>query len=96
MVTMNQMALHTGDGCTHSSNALQTSTLINSTDCSTAANGNQGCVVTTPTTSSYGEAFASDGGGVFVTEFANEGISCVIFGSGCCGGRTILEILMPA
>ena len=76
---MNQMALHTGDGCTHSSNALQTSTLVNSTDCSTAANGNQGCVVTTPTTSSYGAAFAKDGGGVFVTEFANEGISCVQF-----------------
>lgn len=73
---MNQMALHTDEGCTHASNALQSSTLINSTDCSTAANGNEGCVVTTPTTSSYGEGFAKDGGGVFVTEFANEGIAC--------------------
>jgi len=78
-VTMNQMALHTGDGCTHSSNALQTSTLVNSTDCSTAANNNEGCVVTTPTPSSYGAAFAADGGGVFVTEFANEGISIWFF-----------------
>ena len=62
----------------HANSSIQSSTLINSTDCSTAANGNQGCVVTTPTTSSYGAAFAKDGGGVFVTEFANEGISCVI------------------
>ncbi|KAH9919297.1 concanavalin A-like lectin/glucanase domain-containing protein [Fomitopsis serialis] len=78
-VTMNQMALHTADGCTHSSNALQTSKLINSTDCSTAANNNEGCVVTTPTPSSYGAAFAADGGGVFVTEFANEGVREIWF-----------------
>ncbi|KZT69565.1 glycoside hydrolase family 16 protein [Daedalea quercina L-15889] len=78
-VTMNQMALHTADGCTHSASALQTSTLINSTDCSTAANDNEGCVVTTPTTSSYGAGFAAAGGGVFVTEFATEGIAIWFF-----------------
>ncbi|CCM00998.1 uncharacterized protein FIBRA_03046 [Fibroporia radiculosa] len=78
-VTMNQMALHTANGCTHSPNAVQTSTLVNSTDCSTAANGNQGCVVTTPTTSSYGAGFAADGGGMFVTEFASSGISIWFF-----------------
>jgi len=78
-VTMNQMALHTASGCSHSANAIQTSKLINSTDCSTAANGNEGCVVTTPSTSSYGEGFAADGGGMFVTEFASSGISIWFF-----------------
>ncbi|PCH40441.1 glycoside hydrolase family 16 protein [Wolfiporia cocos MD-104 SS10] len=78
-VTMNQMALHTASGCTHSANAIQTSKLINSTDCSTAADNNDGCVVTTPTTSSYGEGFAAAGGGMFVTEFATTGISIWFF-----------------
>lgn len=78
-VTMSQMALHTASGCTHSSSANQSSTLVNSTDCSTAANGNQGCVVTTPTPSSYGADFAQNGGGVFVTEFASDGISIWFF-----------------
>ncbi|KAH9833488.1 uncharacterized protein C8Q71DRAFT_892901 [Rhodofomes roseus] len=78
-VAMNQMVLHTGDGCTHSANALQTDTLVNSTDCSKAANENEGCMVTTPTKSLYGVGLAADGGGVFITEFANEGISIWFF-----------------
>lgn len=77
-VTMNQMALHTQPGCTQVS-PVQSSTLINSTDCSYLANSNQGCVVTNPTTQSYGAAFASAGGGVFVTEFAASGISIWFF-----------------
>ncbi|GBE85081.1 concanavalin A-like lectin/glucanase domain-containing protein [Sparassis latifolia] len=78
-VTMNQMALHTATGCSHSSSAVQSSTLVNSTDCSTAVNGNQGCVVTNPTPSSYGADFAQNGGGMFVTEFATDGISIWFF-----------------
>ncbi|KAH9950667.1 concanavalin A-like lectin/glucanase domain-containing protein [Amylocystis lapponica] len=78
-VTMNQMTLHTSAGCTHSSSAVQSSTLVNSTDCNTALNGNQGCAITDPSTSSYGAAFANDGGGVFVTEFASSGISIWFF-----------------
>jgi len=78
-VTMNQMALHTDPGCTHSSSAIETSTLVNSTDCNYELNGNQGCVVTDPSPSSYGAAFASGGGGVFVTEFATAGISIWFF-----------------
>lgn len=70
---MNQMALHTEPGCTQVS-PNQTSTLVNSTDCSYAANANQGCIVQTPTTASYGAGFASAGGGVFITEFAETGI----------------------
>lgn len=79
LVTMNQMALHTAPGCTHPANATQTSKLVNSTDCSIDANNNEGCVVTTPTTSSYGQGFAADGGGMFVTEFAEDGISVWFF-----------------
>lgn len=73
-VTMNQMGLHTTQGCTQA-NPVQSSTLINSTDCNFETNSNEGCIVTNPTTASYGEAFASAGGGVFVTEFAADGIS---------------------
>lgn len=56
-------------------NAIQTSKLVNSTDCSYLLNGNQGCSVTDHETSSYGEAFHKAGGGLFVTEFAEKGIS---------------------
>ncbi|TFK93306.1 glycoside hydrolase family 16 protein [Polyporus arcularius HHB13444] len=73
------MGLHTNPGCTHSSNAVQSSTLINSTDCSIQANNNQGCIITNPDPASYGEAFAKAGGGVYVTEFAIDGISIWFF-----------------
>ncbi|KAH8104939.1 concanavalin A-like lectin/glucanase domain-containing protein [Phellopilus nigrolimitatus] len=73
-VKNNQMTLHTEPGCVQS-NATQTSTLVNSTDCDFEANGNQGCTTTDPNTSSYGEAFAVAGGGIYVTEFAASGIS---------------------
>ncbi|KAI0671115.1 concanavalin A-like lectin/glucanase domain-containing protein [Trametes maxima] len=68
------MGLHTNPGCTHSSSAVQSSKLINSTDCSVQANGNQGCIISNPTTASYGA-----GGGVYVTEFAIDGISIWYF-----------------
>ena len=52
-----------------------TSTIVNSTDCNFELDGNQGCVVTDPNPSSYGEAFAQAGGGIYVTEFSEDGIS---------------------
>ncbi|KAI9064601.1 glycoside hydrolase family 16 protein [Trametes sanguinea] len=73
------MGLHTNPGCTHSSDAVQSSKLINSTDCSVQANGNQGCIVSNPTPASYGADFALTGGGVYVTEFATDGISIWYF-----------------
>jgi len=78
LVTHNQMGLHTADGCTQA-NPVQSSTLINSTVCNAAANENEGCIVTNPSTESYGEGFASAGGGVFVTEFSTAGISVWFF-----------------
>jgi hypothetical protein len=76
LVTNNQMGLHTNPGCTVTGQQ-QSSTLLNSTDCSNLDNSNQGCITTDPNPASYGAAFAAAGGGVFVTEFATTGISCV-------------------
>lgn len=52
---------------------------MNSTDCAFNANANQGCVVTDARAQSYGAAFAQAGGGVFVTEFAEKGVSIWFF-----------------
>lgn len=77
MVHNSQSSLHTEPGCTVV-NAVQTSTLVNSTDCSFQANDNEGCVIENPDPNSYGAAFAAGGGGIFVTEFAETGISYVV------------------
>lgn len=74
LVTNNQMGLHTNPGCTVTGQQ-QSSTLLNSTDCSNLDNSNQGCITTDPNPASYGAAFAAAGGGVFVTEYATTGIS---------------------
>ncbi|KXN88792.1 putative glycosidase C21B10.07 [Leucoagaricus sp. SymC.cos] len=72
----NSMALHTNQGCSQVS-PVQTanSTWITSTDCSVSSNQNQGCIVKDPNTTSYGAAFANAGGGVWITEYAESGIS---------------------
>jgi hypothetical protein len=77
MVHNSQTSLHTEPGCT-AANAVQSSTLVNSTDCSFKTNSNEGCVVEDPDPNSYGAAFAAAGGGMFVTELAESGISCVV------------------
>ncbi|KAF8799405.1 hypothetical protein BYT27DRAFT_7003199, partial [Phlegmacium glaucopus] len=78
LATHNLMGLHTLPGCTQVS-PKQSSTLIDSTDCSYLHNGNQGCTTTDPSTASYGAGFARAGGGVFVTEYAATGISVWFF-----------------
>jgi hypothetical protein len=74
----NQMTLHTDPGCNQVS-PVQTSTIINSTDCSHLDNSNAGCGVMDPNDSSYGAKFAAAQGGVFITEFAESGISVWFF-----------------
>ncbi|KAJ7134267.1 glycoside hydrolase family 16 protein [Mycena epipterygia] len=74
----NEMTLHTDPGCAQVS-PLQTSTVINSTDCSFQDNENAGCGVMDPNDSSYGAKFAAAQGGVFITEFAESGISVWFF-----------------
>ena len=54
----NQMTLHTQAGCKQVS-AVQTSTVVNSTDCSYLANSNAGCSVMDPDDASDGAKFAS-------------------------------------
>lgn len=73
-----QMALHTEPGCTVV-NPVQTSTLVNTTNCNVQADENMGCVVENPDRNSYGAAFAAAGGGVFATELAEKGISIWFF-----------------
>jgi len=75
----NIMSLHTDTGCTHSSSANQTSTIVNQTVCDANQNSNSGCGITDPNPSSYGAAFAAAGGGIFVTEMAESGISIWFF-----------------
>ena len=67
-----QMGLHTTPGCVQT-NPNQLTTLVNSTDC--AGDNNAGCMLTNTHPSSYGTAFAAAQGGVFITEFAESGIS---------------------
>lgn len=75
----NQMALHTNPGCKQvNPNQTTNSTFIPNTDCSYLTNNNQGCIVSDPDTASYGAAFANAGGGVWITEYAESGISCVL------------------
>lgn len=72
------MTLHTEPGCAQVA-PVQSSTIVNSTDCSYENDSNQGCVVMDPSTASYGAGFAAAGGGVFVTEYAATGISIWFF-----------------
>ncbi|KAI1796360.1 concanavalin A-like lectin/glucanase domain-containing protein [Ganoderma leucocontextum] len=60
LMTANQMALHTSTGCT-----------VNSTDCSQSS----GCTVTETQDNSYGQGFATAGGGVWATQFDTTGIN---------------------
>ncbi|KAJ9115881.1 hypothetical protein QFC22_005023 [Naganishia vaughanmartiniae] len=76
----NQMALHTNDGCTLVKDSSAPFTgAVNYTDCYVEANDNSGCTVIDGNSTSYGEAFATAGGGVWVTEFATTGISIWFF-----------------
>jgi hypothetical protein len=73
--TNNRMGLHTLPGCTITGAKQAASSKTLSTDCSHEANNNQGCIVTDGDTASYGEGFGKTGGGMFITEFAETGIS---------------------
>ncbi|KAJ8468523.1 hypothetical protein ONZ51_g9591 [Trametes cubensis] len=69
-MTANQMALHTQPGCSLSSSAKQTGK-VGETDCSSGT----GCTVSETQANSYGDAFASAGGGVWAMQLESSGIS---------------------
>ncbi|BEI85927.1 hypothetical protein CcaverHIS002_0602140 [Cutaneotrichosporon cavernicola] len=72
--TANQIALHTdSDGCYASQDAQMTGQL-RLDNCSVTSNGGSGCTVGDPNTNSYGADFAAAGGGVYVAEYATDGI----------------------
>lgn len=68
----NQYALHTAPGCSQPRGVLQTG-VSGTTDCSQPS----GCLVSETKPNSYGEAFATAGGGVWATQFDVAGILCV-------------------
>jgi len=70
--TVNQMALHTTQGCTLATDAQLTGKIV-SNDCFNGTNGNQGCIVQGASASTYGAGFAAAGGGVYALEWSSEG-----------------------
>ncbi|KDN46851.1 hypothetical protein RSAG8_03928, partial [Rhizoctonia solani AG-8 WAC10335] len=72
MATVNQMALHTTQGCTLASGTQVTGKIV-SNDCFNGTNGNQGCIVQGATDATYGAGFANAGGGVYALEWSSEG-----------------------
>ncbi|KAM5531858.1 hypothetical protein V8D89_014488 [Ganoderma adspersum] len=60
LMSSNQMAIHTSTGCT-----------VSGADCSQGS----GCTVTEKQSNSYGQAFATAGGGVWATQFDTTGIN---------------------
>lgn len=78
--TMNQQTLHTTQNCTLTRDPSTPFTgNVANTDCYAFANGNAGCGIRDSRTSSYGAGFAQSGGGVWVTELADEGVSVWFF-----------------
>ncbi|KAK4686775.1 hypothetical protein P7C73_g3342, partial [Tremellales sp. Uapishka_1] len=75
----NQMALHTESGCSLTASSSAYTGIVNATDCDYSANDNSGCGVTVDNSASYGAAFASAGGGAFITELSETGISIWFF-----------------
>ncbi|KAL7419058.1 hypothetical protein Q5752_005894 [Cryptotrichosporon argae] len=71
--TTNQLALHTeGGGCLASDAVAISGGALTNTNCSVAYNSDQGCTVEATGNDTYGAGFAAAGGGVYVTEFAEE------------------------
>lgn len=80
--SVNQMTLHTSDGCTINNSGF-TGTLETS-NCYVEASGqstNAGCGILSSNTQSYGDGFNSAGGGVYATEWTSSGINIWFFSS---------------
>ncbi|CAE7181777.1 unnamed protein product, partial [Rhizoctonia solani] len=71
LAPVNQMSLHTSQGCTLASDTQVTGKIV-SNDCYNNTNGNQGCIIQMPD-NSFGEAFGRNGGGVYAVEWSSTG-----------------------
>ena len=69
--TVNQATIHTNPGCTMPTTSSLTlnisGAVISSLDCSALQNGNAGCGIRDPRTTSYGPGFNAEGGGVYAS-----------------------------
>ncbi len=74
LMTFNQMALHTQNGCFQADGVTQSGS-TSATNCSTDA----GCTVAEKQENSIGSGFASAGGGVWAAQFDESGILYVVF-----------------
>ncbi|KAG0142388.1 hypothetical protein CROQUDRAFT_725151 [Cronartium quercuum f. sp. fusiforme G11] len=76
MLNNNQMTLHTASGCSVQ-NPMQNSATgkVLDTNCDASLDGNAGCGVSDPSDVSFGKPFNENGGGVFVMEWKQSGIS---------------------
>ncbi|KAK8847650.1 hypothetical protein IAR55_005509 [Kwoniella newhampshirensis] len=74
--TFSMMALHTGNAstCTVSNSSSSMTGTVTVDNCNNDATQNSGCTINDNSPNSYGEGFASAGGGVYVAEFATDAI----------------------
>lgn len=73
------MTLHTGPGCSISADGADFSGTIVSSECTSDAEDNEGCKITTDDTATYGAGFNADGGGVYASEWTPSFISVYFF-----------------
>ncbi|KAI8985023.1 concanavalin A-like lectin/glucanase domain-containing protein [Trametes punicea] len=76
LMTYNQMAIHTTDGCTVAANAVEQTGQLGSADCGS----NSGCTVKELKPNSYGDDFNNAGGGVWATKFDVDGVAIWFWG----------------
>ncbi|KAF4626526.1 hypothetical protein G7Y89_g11639 [Cudoniella acicularis] len=67
------ITLHTAAGCTINTAGSQGGTTLQNANCN-SNNANNGCSVTTTTSNAYGNAFNSNGGGVYAMQWESSGV----------------------
>jgi len=75
------ITLHTAAGCTINTAGSQSGTTLLQSNCN-ANNGNDGCGVSTTTANAYGNAFNSNGGGVYAMQWESSGVYVWFFPRG--------------
>lgn len=74
----NTMTLHTGSGCSVTDSTATSSLYAGyfvSAACSTGQNSENGCQIATSDTTTYGDGFNSNGGGIYAMEWNSDSIS---------------------
>jgi hypothetical protein len=77
--TQDQSTLHTSAGCTMPAGNNSCTGYQISTDCNAYDNGNSGCGVISPSSTSYGSGFNANNGGVYACQWVNSAISIWYF-----------------